>query len=451
MPMKKGGKKFQWSEEQILVVREQYKTKGPDQLSKEMGIPYWSVLHLGKKLGLHFDDTPWTQEIIEILKSRYQSDGPVKLAKELGVPYWALVAKSRRLGIGITRKAPPKNFSWTEENLSQIKDRYIEEGGDVLAKDLGVAIDTVRHKAGELGLHTNVGHIRWGKERSETRASLDIHYFDEWTPNMAYILGFMFADGCIDSKLAGMTVRISAKDRSVLDFIKTETKSERKIYYMDKYEDKRGSVYQPQVIIILSSTVLVKQLMKLGLKPRKTYNNDPFPDVPDKVMPDFVRGYLDGDGTTSISSRDVCTVGFVGSPRFIVGLQDSLMRLAGMSKVAVQYCGEATPYATVSWCGIADIRKFYGFAYPKGFEFCLERKKANLDKWLSKPRCPRGFFSGNRFTGPLDPAQSKGPWSDEEEKAVHLNYHWLGPTKLAELLGRSLDALNSKAKRLGVI
>ena len=151
---------------------------------------------------------------------------------------------------------------------------------------------------------------------------------------------------------------------------------------------------------MIGSSILIKQMLGLGLKPRKTYNDDPFPNVPDAMMPHFVRGYLDGDGCISVTSKNVCGVSFVGSPKFIVGIHDNLVRLVGMRTHAIQLCGKKTKWSTVQWSSLEDLRLFYDFVYS-GDHFCLERKKQKLVKWLSEPRWGRGHFFGNRSTGPL--------------------------------------------------
>src|SRR3990167_181299 len=136
----------------------------------------------------------WTEEKIRILKERYQEDGPAKIASEFGFSCWAVVAKARRLGIGSTRKNPPKGFEWTKDMIAAVKERYVAEGGEPLAKEFGLAVDTVRRKASRMGLHTIAGHAVAGRERAETNSSFNIHFFDTWTPDMAYVLGFLFAD-----------------------------------------------------------------------------------------------------------------------------------------------------------------------------------------------------------------------------------------------------------------
>lgn len=323
----------------------------------------------------------WTAEEIQKLKDCYVADGPTVLAKLLDRTTWSVVAKARRLGIESTRKTPPKNFEWTEKMLAEIRERYVNEGGSKLAKQFGVTIDSVRKKASEMNLHTIAGHKQWGEIRASNNTSSDIHYFDEWSPNMAYVLGFLFADGCIDKDLRSVRVCTVSTDDSILEFIRKETKSVNKIHRVKpRLSNQTGRMTNEQSMVILSSTVMVDSLIKLGLKPRKSYENYSPPDVPEKYLPDFIRGYFDGNGTACVTGQNFCYVGFCGSPKIIEWIRDSLISSIGMRTHIIQY---KKVCASVQWSALEDIRLFRDFVYPEGFSFCLQRKLQKIDQWLS--------------------------------------------------------------------
>ncbi|MDE2098077.1 MAG: hypothetical protein KGL39_12560 [Patescibacteria group bacterium] len=423
-------KKIDWTTEQDQLIRTCNLKREASSLARCLGVSRDSIRRRARELGVPIRSPfAWTPEREALLRSRYVQDGPTKIAKEFGIGLYAVIAKARRLGLDSTRKCPPANFQWTEAMIEAIKERYEVEGPNQLAQEFGVTINTVYRKAADLGLHTIVGHGIAGRKRASESTSCDIHYFDTWSPNMAYVFGFLLADGNVNEKLTCISICLAAKDESVLRFIKEETKSTHHLAFRDGIIDPRtGQMNQPQVHLSISSMVLASGLVKLGLKPRKTYNNDPFPNVPDDMMPHFVRGYLDGDGTTS------CGVGFVGSPRVIEGLRSSLIRLAGMSEVKIQNRGQKTPYSTIFWGGTTDIRLFRDFAYPEGYKFCLQRKKDNLDIWLSKER----------------KINIRRPFTSEEEQEIRDLYHVIGPTKLAHKLGRDRATVHQKIKQLGL-
>lgn len=389
-------KRFKWTEEEERMIEELYPIVGPKVLAERMGKSIFQMKGKAKCMGIKFKVDPWTDEMIKIVRDRYEIDGPTKLSERLGLSPIAITAKARRLGV------EPKNgritFSWTDQMTLAMLERYETEGGDVLAKEFGASLGTVQHMAGKLGVRTNVGHVRWGKVRAENNESCDIHYFDEWSPNMAYILGFIFADGNIDSKRKSLRVCLADKDISVLEFIKKELKFKHEIYRRKGLFDPRtGNTNQPQVMLCIGSIVIANRLMELGVNPRKTYNDDPFPNVPDEMFPHFVRGYLDGDGSICVTATDTCFINFVGSSKFIVGLYNNFVRLVGVRPMGISNKKGNTKQSEIAWSSPNDLLLFRDFIYPKdGFDFCLERKRQKLFDWLSYSRMGIDRF-GKRY------------------------------------------------------
>lgn len=441
---KYGSGKVQWTPEIEAAIRQHYPTMGAKKLAAMLNLDADAIMNRAFALGVKFNkDFQWTEATLQIVKERYATDGPAKLAKEIGITPYAVTAKARRMGVSSTRKCPPKDFEWTEDMLMAIKERYVKEGGEPLAKEFGTTIDTVRRKASSMGLHTIAGHAIAGRERAEKSTSCDIHYFDKLTPNAAWILGFTYADGCVQNKLHGVRYTLARKDEHVLEFIKRELKSDAPIIRLDnRVNPYTGEANLSNSILCLSSMILAESVVSYGIKPRKTYNDDPLPDtIPDELMPHFIRGFFDGDGTTSIYKNrgvDTCCIGFIGSPRFITGVRDTLVRLAGMRSPPFNIRPGITvdKIYTVTWYALEDLTLFHKFIYPPGDYFSLQRKKEILDKWMEMPH--RGSRRPVKWT------------SDEEDKMREL-YTTLGPTKMGELLNRDRVTVYTKARTLGLV
>lgn len=452
-------KRWKWTEEQEQMIRELYPTLGAKKLSEKMGVDRVRLTDKALHMGVKFVDPNcinWTPELIQELHNCYLTEGPTQLSKRLGIRYYALITKARRLGIDSTRKCPPKDWKWTEERLAALRERYVDEGAEKLAKEFGITVDRIRIIASRMGLHTKAGHVARGKRTAEANTSCDIHYFDKWTPNMAYILGLLFADGCVHKTLGSISIGLVTDDEAALEFIKKEMKIKSKIR---RYPGKKGwfstenrwCIVRPQSRLSISSTYLVKKALELELKPRKTYNDYPFPNIPNEVAGHFVRGFLDGDGCICrVDSSSFCSVGFIGAPKFIAGLRDMLVRLAGMQykKMKIRK-GKTTEVVTISWEKNSDLKKFYAFAYPEGYEFCLERKRIILAKWLSKGRHDRGHYFGNGKTDASFMVQWK-PWAEEDREYLRQNYTRVKKSELIKTLGRSKDSIDAQAKRLGL-
>jgi intein-encoded DNA endonuclease-like protein len=114
-------------------------------------------------------------------------------------------------------------------------------------------------------------------------------FFKAWSSDMAYILGFLYADGnIVETKRGTHFVALYIADEEILTAIKECLESNHKI---SKRSSATGAVYRLQI----GSKEWFEDLAKIGLFPNKT-KRMLVPKVPKKYFGDFVRGYFDGDG-----------------------------------------------------------------------------------------------------------------------------------------------------------
>lgn len=123
------------------------------------------------------------------------------------------------------------------------------------------------------------------RRQKERKYKVNDNYFKTWSSNMAYILGFWFADGNI-SKNESFIFNISQhkKDKYLLEAILKEMGSNYPLH-------KNGNNYYFNIC----SKTIYKDIIRLGGKERKSMDVK-FPNIPKKYMPDFIRGLWDGDG-----------------------------------------------------------------------------------------------------------------------------------------------------------
>ncbi len=106
---------------------------------------------------------------------------------------------------------------------------------------------------------------------------------------MAYILGFLFADGnIVKTKRGTHFIAIYTADYDLLCLMKVLMKSNHKIGMRKK---KEGIVY----VLQIGSKELFNDVAKFGLIPNKA-SRMCLPKIPRKYNGDFIRGYFDGDG-----------------------------------------------------------------------------------------------------------------------------------------------------------
>ena len=125
------------------------------------------------------------------------------------------------------------------------------------------------------------------------RHKINKNFFKVWSPNMAYVLGYIYADGCLINcdYIRARYITIASIDRSSLERIKIMLDSEHKIT-PHKSQYKNGKEVFGYKI---GSNEMYGDLLKLGLYPNKSLTVK-FPNIPQKYIDHFIRGYFDGDG-----------------------------------------------------------------------------------------------------------------------------------------------------------
>ncbi len=196
---------------------------------------------------------------------------------------------------------------------------------------------------------------------------------------MAYVLGFWFADGYMRHEKS-YRISFCSKDIEILYSIRSCLESNHKIIFEKKDESKN--------LIIFSKRLYLK-LLELGgirCKSRKMI----FPLIPDKFLPDFIRGYFDGDGsvffvdyinTKNKKLRIELRSNFTsGSTDFLESLQTVLNRNLGLLKKKI--CGFNNGRSFKLGYGTYDTIKLLRFMYYPNYPVGMERKA----KFLHDPK-----------------------------------------------------------------
>ena len=121
--------------------------------------------------------------------------------------------------------------------------------------------------------------------------SVDSKFFKSWDKKMAYLLGFIYADGSIYPSGRGSYLSVTSTDRHIIYKIKKWLSSGHTI-------SRTPSIWPNGKLrfgIRIGNKDLYNSLIKLGLYPNKAKTIG-MPAIPNKFLKDFVRGYFDGDG-----------------------------------------------------------------------------------------------------------------------------------------------------------
>jgi len=190
----------------------------------------------------------------------------------------------------------------------------------------------------------------------ERKYKVNDDYFSRWSRNMAYILGFWWADGCICIKGHHYYFEIDQhiKDKYILDQILSEMGSDRKVY-------EHG--HRNTCMLKITSRKIVSDIVRLGGKERKSLDIK-FPRVPKKYLPDFVRGLWDGDGSITYHKHDKSY-----RSSFVSGSKDMIYALHGILKDNVSNLGgSVSGHKTINMCyqlcfGKKDTIRLKNFLY----------------------------------------------------------------------------------------
>lgn len=209
------------------------------------------------------------------------------------------------------------------------------------------------------------------------------NFFKKWTPEMTYILGFLFADGnIIYSKRGTWFWSLQITDIEILKKIKEELNSFHKISLKKKVKNQK-QIYRIQI----GSKEMCKDLLRLGLTPRKS-KTIIFPKVPTKYFPDFLRGYFDGDGGVWVGLKNkkqktkTLTIGTSftsGSRIFLVSLKNMLAKNGLLGGSLVQKVrGFDLKYS------VKDSLILYKIMYNNICTLFLKRKKDKFESYIKQ-------------------------------------------------------------------
>lgn len=254
--------------------------------------------------------------------------------------------------------------------------------------------------------------------------------FKELTKNKAYLLGVLTADGNLSARANCIRIELHEKDKQILENLSSVFGGQVKVrhhtnvtYYCWMLPI---SQYGPKGY----GNELYKQLEQYGIVPAKT-GKEKFIVLDDKLMPHYIRGIWDGDGSfyirtrknTSLLMSEVCSA----SESFIKDMALYLEKHDIKTKVRQRKKGDSVWFTAELQSG--PTKKLVDFLY--GEEDCLK-----LDRKYDIVK--RGY---------LIPKSTKY-WTNDHIQFLIDNYHIMDTKTIANKLNRTYKSVNMKAFRL---
>ena len=133
---------------------------------------------------------------------------------------------------------------------------------------------------------------------SRRKYRINENFFDKIdNQDKAYILGFLYADGCNYKPKQTVSMSLQEEDFDILEKIRVCMGNEHPLEYID-YSNKHdfGYTYKNQYRMLIFSKHMCDSLDNIGMTPNKSLTLE-FPRIDKELYRHFIRGYFDGDGS----------------------------------------------------------------------------------------------------------------------------------------------------------
>lgn len=199
-------------------------------------------------------------------------------------------------------------------------------------------------------------------KRAESDPRSEYHYFDVIdSEEKAYWLGMLLADGSVSYKKGAYSVifKLKEEDGYMVDRLADIFGATRK----DVSSICMGKRFWGRVCF-LNSKYLCTRLISLGIKPQKSGDGggNTFNHISTDLMPHFLRGLFDGDGSIYIRKDGKrCVISIYGSLNIVVRTKLELMKPGVANNMIVPNTGI---YMT-AWAKHSDLKKIMHYLYDE--------------------------------------------------------------------------------------
>lgn len=223
------------------------------------------------------------------------------------------------------------------------------------------------------------------ESRRKNRYKFNESYFNKknLTKTGAYLLGYIAADGFVgEGKFNNLVVH--SNDLEIVEIFKKELEYDGKIKKSSVGGFKNSTF---GYLINVSSKELIKDLNELGIYSKKSLTYSKLPDISEEVIPDFVRGYFDGDGSfissvnSSISKKNGRQYSYTKGCFSIIGTEPILRAIVSALNIKRFNLSKSKTQGLfyLKVCSKGELKRLYDLMYYENCS-CLKRKQ---NKWFN--------------------------------------------------------------------
>ncbi|WP_409270240.1 LAGLIDADG family homing endonuclease [Neobacillus sp. SCS-31] len=186
-------------------------------------------------------------------------------------------------------------------------------------------------------------------------------FFDQWTNEMAWVLGLIITDGNICP--TNQSFSVSQKDPQLLE----------KIANLMGFTGKAAKrAHADLYTLTVCSKTLKDKLCKLGVTKRKSLTVN-FPKCPQEYLPSFVRGVIDGDGYVDNEGYTVTVTS--GSSSFAQGLLSVYQEWTLRARIRTEKTNSLNSIYRVVVSDRESVKKLADIIYRNARSNCVLKKK----------------------------------------------------------------------------
>ena len=194
-------------------------------------------------------------------------------------------------------------------------------------------------------------------------------YFEQDDPQVAYHAGMLLADGNLftyGESSARLSIHLNARDREYLELLRTDLGALSNGIRERMESGGFGAGPSSMVTFSVSHPCFVEGLRRWGIVPRKT-TEPALPDpMSDELVPHFLRGLIDGDGSIGMYPRKgpgslQLHVGLACHPMIADWVMDRSPLRCYKSKQAAR---SKVPLCYLAWCGwnqVPELLRWTGY------------------------------------------------------------------------------------------
>lgn len=319
------------------------------------------------------------QQINYIITQYLNKKSKNKIAKEFQVNPSVINRILLENKINIRSKKIPPRKQVSEEIQQKIIDNYIQGKGLIAAgKSFGCSQKVVETILKNHGIKKRTYEE---SKQAQRIYSLNDDFFKIQTPDMAYILGFIAADGCVSAKENSLSIQLQKQDTELLEKIKDIVQSTRPLDFYTTHQGRDTVKFQ------VWSAAWKKDLMVYNIVPNKTFTLKPPTFLKRSLYKDYIRGYFDGDGCIYYRNNDYaqCNWEIVGaSKEMIIWIREFLATEYGIvnNKILTSTLDSGVIMYKTTYGGKEKISKIYNALYYPNC-LTLQRKKEKIETILN--------------------------------------------------------------------